>query len=258
MSILFQDIVFGPVNSRRLGVSLGVNLLPADIKFCTFNCIYCECGWTKDKSPVDRKLPERDIVREQLEKKLKSMKEDDQHPDAITFAGNGEPTIHPQFPEILEDTIQLRDKYFPEANVSVLSNASMLDKPAVFHALKKTGNSILKLDAGTEDMFRLINGPRSGITLRTIVEKLKEFNGELIIQTLFLRGTLNGKKIDNTAEPGFSRWLEHIRAINPKYVMIYPIDRSTPLETLEKVSFDELKQIAGKIEKTGIRAQVYY
>jgi wyosine [tRNA(Phe)-imidazoG37] synthetase (radical SAM superfamily) len=258
MSILFHDVVFGPVNSRRLGVSLGVNLLPVDMKFCTFNCIYCECGWTKDKSPVDRKLPEREDVRELLEAKLKGMKEEDQHPDAITFAGNGEPTIHPQFPEILEDTIKLRDQYFPEANVSVLSNASTLDKPAVFHALKKTGNSILKLDAGTEEMFRLINGPRSEINLKTIIEKLKEFNGELIIQTLFLRGTLNGQIIDNTAEPGISRWLEHIKAINPKYVMIYPIDRSTPLETLEKVSFEELKQIAERVEKIGIRAQVYY
>jgi wyosine [tRNA(Phe)-imidazoG37] synthetase (radical SAM superfamily) len=258
MSILFHDVIFGPVNSRRLGVSLGVNLLPLDMKYCTFNCIYCECGWTEDKSAAEKKLPSREHVREKLEEKLKSMKDSDQHPDAITFAGNGEPTIHPKFPEILEDTVILRDRYFPEASVSVLSNASTLNKPAVFQALKKTGNSILKLDAGTEEMFRLINGPRSGITLRTIVEKLKEFNGELIIQTLFLRGKLDGKIIDNTAEPGFSRWLEHIKAINPKYVMIYPIDRSTPLENLEKVSFEELKMIAEKVEKTGIKAQVFY
>jgi wyosine [tRNA(Phe)-imidazoG37] synthetase (radical SAM superfamily) len=258
MSILFHDVIFGPVNSRRLGVSLGVNLLPLDMKYCTFNCIYCECGWTKDKSAVDKKLPGRELEKEKLEEKLKSMKDADQHPDAITFAGNGEPTIHPQFPEILEDTISLRDQYFPEARVSVLSNASTLDKPAVFRALKKTGNSILKLDAGTEELFRLINGPRSGITLRAIVEKLKEFNGELIIQTLFLRGKLDGEIIDNTAEPGFSRWLEHVKAINPKYVMIYPIDRSTPLDTLEKLSFNELNMIADKVEKMGIKAQVYY
>ncbi len=258
MSILFHEVVFGPVSSRRLGVSLGVNLLPVDMKYCTFNCIYCECGWTKDQQQGDKKLPGRELVREKLEERLKSLVEEGKRPDAITFAGNGEPTIHPQFPEILEDTIILRDRYFPDASVSVLSNASTLDKPAVFNALKKTGNSIMKLDAGTEEMFRLINGPRSGITLRTIVEKLKEFNGELIIQTLFLRGTLDGKMIDNTAEPGFSRWLEHITAINPKYVMIYPIDRSTPLNTLEKISFDELNQIADKVEKTGIKAQVYY
>jgi wyosine [tRNA(Phe)-imidazoG37] synthetase (radical SAM superfamily) len=258
MSFLFHDVVFGPVHSRRLGVSLGVNLLPVDSKFCTFNCVYCECGWTFEGAGESRKLPGREEVHEKLEAKLKEMLENDQHPDAITFAGNGEPTIHPQFAEILEDTIVLRDAYFPEASVSVLSNASTLDKPAVFNALKKTGNSILKLDAGTEAMFRLINGPRSGITLHSIVEKLKEFNGALIIQTLFLRGEIDGKKIDNTAGPEFSRWLEHVKAINPKYVMIYPIDRATPAETLEKIPFEELKHIAETVEKTGIKTQVYY
>jgi wyosine [tRNA(Phe)-imidazoG37] synthetase (radical SAM superfamily) len=258
MSILFQDVVFGPVKSRRLGISLGINLLPSDAKICTFNCIYCECGWTKEKSLVDKKLPERELVRTKLEEKLLAMKEADTAPEAITFAGNGEPTIHPQFPEILEDTILLRNQYFPQARVSVLSNASTLDKPAIFQALKKTGDSILKLDAGTEKMFQLINGPKNDIKLHSIVEKLKEFKGELIIQTLFLRGTIDGKAVDNTAEPEFSRWLEHVKAINPKYVMIYPIDRVTPLETLEKIPFKELVEIAAKVEKTGILAQVYY
>jgi len=258
MSLLFHDVVFGPIKSRRLGVSLGVNLLPVDAKYCTFNCIYCECGWTHEQIRGDKKLPSRELVRERLEEKLKSMKETGMRPEAITFAGNGEPTIHPQFPEIFEDAIRLKDQYFPEARVSVLSNASTLDKPAIFRALKKTGNSILKLDAGTEEMFRLINGPRSGITLHAIVEKLKEFHGELIIQTLFLKGNLDGKMIDNTAEPEISRWLEHIRAINPKYVMIYPIDRETPLKTLEKISFDGLCEIADRVEKLGIKAQVYY
>jgi wyosine [tRNA(Phe)-imidazoG37] synthetase (radical SAM superfamily) len=257
MSFLFHDIVFGPIKSRRLGVSLGVNLLPVEAKYCTFNCVYCEIGWSHDKVGAI-KLPTREIVREHLEEKLKSMKESGQRPDSITFAGNGEPTIHPAFPDILEDAIELKDQYFPEASVSVLTNASTLDKPAVFNVLKKTGNSILKLDAGTEKMFRLINGPRSGVTLHSIIEKLKAFNGELIIQTLFLRGELDGKKIDNTAEPEISRWLEHIRDINPKFVMIYPIDRQTPLETLEKIPFKELVQIADRVEKMGIKAQVYY
>ena len=258
MSFLFHDVVFGPVKSRRLGVSLGINLLPAEAKYCTFNCVYCECGWTHEKIQGEKKLPTLELVRERLEEKLKSLLESGMHPDAITFAGNGEPTIHPAFPEILEDTILLKDKYFPEAKVSVLSNASTLDKPAIFQALKRTGNSMLKLDAGTEKMFRLINGPRSGITLHSIVEKLKEFEGELIIQSLFLRGSIDGKIIDNTAEPEISRWLEHIRAINPKYVMIYPIDRETPLQTLEKISFAGLVSIADRVEKSGIKAQVYY
>jgi wyosine [tRNA(Phe)-imidazoG37] synthetase (radical SAM superfamily) len=258
MSFLFQDVVFGPVKSRRLGISLGINLLPVEAKFCTFNCIYCECGWTDEKLPGKRSLPDRELVIAKLEEKLIAMKAADSAPDAITFAGNGEPTIHPQFPEILGDTMQLKDRYFPDARVSVLSNSSTLNKPAVFQALKKTGNSIMKLDAGTEKMFQRINGPRNGITLHSIVEKLKEFNGELVIQTLFLRGTYKGNVIDNTAEPEFSRWLEHVKAINPKYVMIYPIDRATPVETLEKVPFDELVEIAYRVEKTGIKAQVYY
>lgn len=258
MSFLFQDVVFGPVKSRRLGVSLGINLLPVDAKYCTFNCIYCECGWTHDKIQGEKKLPSREMVSEKLEEKLKELVVTGVRPDAITFAGNGEPTIHPQFAEIMEDVIRLKDQYFPEAMVSVLSNASMLGKPAIFQALKKTGNSILKLDAGTEKMFKLINGPRSGITLHSIIEKLKEFHGDLIIQTLFLRGKIDGETIDNTAEPEISRWLEHISAINPKYVMIYPIDRATPLETLEKISFAELGKIADRVEKMGIKAQVYY
>jgi wyosine [tRNA(Phe)-imidazoG37] synthetase (radical SAM superfamily) len=258
MSILFHDVVFGPVKSRRLGISLGINLLPIETKYCTFNCIYCECGWSHEKIQEGNKLPDRESVRAKLEEKLRSMQESGMRPDAITFAGNGEPTIHPQFPEILDDTVLMRDKYFPDARVSVLSNSSTLDKPAIFQALKKAGDSMLKLDAGTEEMFRLINGPRTGIKLKTIVEKLKAFHGDLIIQTLFVRGTLNGKKIDNTAEPEISRWLEHIRAINPKYVMIYPIDRATPLETLEKVPFAELGKIAERVEKMGIKAQVYY
>lgn len=258
MSILFQDIVFGPVKSRRLGLSLGVNLLPVTSKYCTFNCIYCECGWSHEKIAGEKKLPSREQVFEKLEEKLVSLKASEIRPDAITFAGNGEPTIHPQFPEILQDTMNLRDKYFPEAMVSVLTNASTLENPAVFEALKKTGNSMLKLDAGTERMFRLINGPRAGIKLHQIVKKLIEFNGELIIQTLFLRGSLNGEWIDNTSEAELSFWLRHIKDINPKYVMIYPIDRATPLESLEKVPFNELVAIAAKVEELGIKAQVYY
>lgn len=258
MSFLFHEVVFGPVHSRRLGVSLGINLLPPDKKFCTFNCIYCECGWTHQDLEIVKGLPSRELVRQKLEEKLKEMASREQAPDAITFAGNGEPTIHPQFPEIMEDVVRLRDQYFPEARVTVLSNASTLQKPAVFNALKKTGDSILKLDAGTEETFQLINDPKSKTTLRSIVDKLKEFNGMLIIQSLFLRGKVDGKTVDNTTEEEVNHWLELLKEINPKYVMIYPIDRPTPNNTLEKISFDELKIIAEKVENAGIRAQVFY
>jgi len=258
MSLLFHEVVFGPVHSRRLGVSLGINLLPPDKKFCTFECIYCECGWSHDSNDTHKGLPTRDFVIQKLEEKLKDMSAREHAPDAITFAGNGEPTIHPQFPEIMDDVIRLRDQYFPGTRVTVLSNASTLHKPEVFNALKKTGDSILKLDAGTEETFRLINNPRQNITLQSIVDKLKEFAGELIIQSLFLRGVVKGRVVDNTTEKELTRWLELLLEIQPKYVMIYPIDRPTPNNSIEKIPFNELKAIAAKVEDAGIRAQVFY
>ncbi len=257
MSILFHDVVFGPVKSRRLGVSLGINLLPVSSKFCTFNCIYCECGWDSQQLPTGEKLPGRELVKQKLEEKLIALKESGIRPDAITFAGNGEPTIHPEFPGILDDTVSLRDQYFPYAAVSVLSNASTLDKPAVFEALKKADNNILKLDTGSEEMFRLINNPKSNITLSKLVRQLKAFNGKLIIQTMFLRGEYEGRKFDNTTGTELEKWISLVKDIGPQYVMIYPIDRETPLKTIEKIPFNELTRIADRLENEGIRAQVY-
>jgi wyosine [tRNA(Phe)-imidazoG37] synthetase (radical SAM superfamily) len=257
MTMLFHETIFGPVNSRRLGVSLGVNLLPVDFKFCTFDCIYCECGWSTRQSNNRYLLPKRAAVQRKLEKKLKALQIAGPVPEAITFAGNGEPTLHPQFHEIMDDTLHLRDKYFPDAAVSVLSNASTLHRPEVFSALKKADKNILKLDAGSEELFRLINNPRSRITLRQIVDKMKEFKGNLIIQTLFLRGSLNGIPIDNTSEPELTSWLELLKEIRPQMVMIYPIDRETPLQTVEKISFGELKAISERTEAEGIMTQVF-
>jgi len=257
MSILFHETVFGPVSSRRLGVSLGINLLPVDFKFCTFDCIYCECGWTEKKQSNKYLLPKRAAVKRKLEKRLKLLKEKGPNPEAITFAGNGEPTLHPQFPEIMSDTLELRDNYFPQASVSVLSNASTLDRPEVFKALLKADKNILKLDAGTQETFHLINNPRSRITLRQIVDRMKEFKGNLIIQTLFLRGSINGIPVDNTSETEFRSWLRLVKEISPEMVMIYPIDRQTPIDTLEKVSFEDLKVLAAHIEIEGIKTQVF-
>lgn len=255
--MLFHETVFGPVSSRRLGVSLGVNLLPVDFKFCTFDCIYCECGWSSRQSNNRYLLPKRSAVQRKLEKRLKALQVTGPRPEAITFAGNGEPTLHPLFHEIMDDTLNLRDKYFPDANVAVLSNSSTLQRPEVFAALKKADKNILKLDAGSEEMFRLVNNPRSRITLRQIVDKMKEFEGNLIIQTLFLRGTINGIPVDNTSEEELSRWMELVKEINPAMVMIYPIDRQTPLETIEKISFEELKAISARTEAAGIKTQVF-
>jgi wyosine [tRNA(Phe)-imidazoG37] synthetase (radical SAM superfamily) len=257
MSFLFNETVFGPVNSRRLGVSLGINLLPVDFKFCTFNCIYCECGWSDGGQKNKYLLPKRAAVQRKMEKRLKQLKEEGPYPEALTFAGNGEPTLHPHFPEIVEDTLNLRNEYFPEAAVSLLSNASTLDRPAVFDALKKLDKNILKLDAGREETFHLINNPKSRITLGQIVEKMKELKGNLIIQALFLRGTINGIHVDNTIEEEFLPWLKLVKEIRPEMVMIYPIDRQTPLETLEKIPFEELKILGAHIEAEGIRTQVF-
>jgi len=255
-TFLFDEMIFGPVKSRRLGVSLGINLLPTDNKYCTFNCVYCECGLTdiEGKKVV---LPKRADYKLKLEAKLKALAGTENEPDAITFAGNGEPTIHPEFAEIIDDTIEARDKYAPNAKITVLSNASQLHKKRVKEALKKVDKNIQKLDVGTEEMFRLINQPLGNLSLNQIMDKLISFEGNLIIQTLFLRGTVDGKRIDNTTKPQFDAWLELVKKVNPQYVMIYSIDRDTPADGLKKITFSELDNIARKIWFSGIKTEVY-
>src|SRR3712207_3914520 len=170
MAIIFPSPVFGPVHSRRLGTSLGINLLPEDGKVCSFDCIYCECGWNAEHRP-HRPLPTREEVREALEAKLKEMQTDGTAPDVLTFAGNGEPKLHPHFPEIIEDTIALRNRYFPEAKVSVLSNATFIDRPAVFEALNKVDNNILKLDTVDEEYIRLLDVPNGKYSVRAVIDR---------------------------------------------------------------------------------------
>jgi wyosine [tRNA(Phe)-imidazoG37] synthetase (radical SAM superfamily) len=255
-TFLFDEMIFGPVKSRRLGVSLGINLLPTDNKYCTFNCVYCECGWT-DTEGKKIVLPKRADYKLKLEAKLKALAGTENEPDAITFAGNGEPTIHPEFAEIIDDTIEARDKYAPNAKISVLSNASQLHKKRVKEALKKVDKNIQKLDVGTEEMFQLINQPLGDLSLNQILDKLISFEGNLIIQTLFLRGTVDGKRIDNTTKPQFDAWLELVKKVNPQYVMIYSIDRDTPADGLKKITFSELDNIARKIRFSGIITEVY-
>lgn len=254
---LFDELIFGPVHSRRLGVSLGINLLPTDNKYCNFNCIYCECGWTDRSKGVKIVLPKRDNFKSKLEEKLVVLQGTVNEPDAITFAGNGEPTIHPKFAEIIEDTISARDKYAPKAAISILSNASMLHKKSVTDALKKVDKNILKLDSAIESTFENINQAQSGITLDKIMEGLLAFDGKLIIQTLFFRGEYNGNTIDNTTEEEIVAWLAAIKKINPEYVMLYPIDRGTPAKNLVKISTEELESIAKRVEEIGVQAKVY-
>ncbi|MFH1160070.1 MAG: radical SAM protein [bacterium] len=254
---LFHEVVFGPVRSRRLGLSLGINLLPTHSKYCSFNCIYCECGWTPPVSGTLPEIPSREEVFWYLEKQLKELKEEDYLPDAITFAGNGEPTIHPGFPQIVEDTISLRNLYAPDAKVTVLSNASLLNREEVFRALLRLDHNIQKLDAGSDRIFRLMNNPVEPVRLEELVNNLKRFHGNVIIQSMFLRGIYKGEEVDNTTDEEVSKWLNHLQEITPKSVMIYPVARATPVHTLEKIPIFTLEKIAEKVRAAGLKVEVY-
>jgi wyosine [tRNA(Phe)-imidazoG37] synthetase (radical SAM superfamily) len=256
-TFLFDKIIFGPVKSRRLGVSLGINLLPSTRKVCNFDCIYCECGWTGITDVKREKLPSRKEVYEALEKKLASMKEKNQNPDVITYAGNGEPTLHPEFPGIIDDSIELRNKYFPGAKIAVLSNSTAITKPKIREALLKVDSNILKLDSAFDLTVKIHNQPRVNIKVEDLIRELKLFKGRLIIQTLFVRGTFRGKNIDNTIPEEIDAWLQAIEKIKPSEVMIYTISRDTPEGgDLVKVPLTELKRIAALVNKLGIETQV--
>jgi wyosine [tRNA(Phe)-imidazoG37] synthetase (radical SAM superfamily) len=257
MPFLFHDVIFGPVRSRRLGLSLGINLLPLHRKYCSFNCIYCECGWTPPYSKELTELPTREEVAFYLEQKLKELVEEDYLPDAITYAGNGEPTLHPQFGGIVDDTIRLRDLYSPQSGVAVLSNASRIHDPSVFNALLKLDNNILKLDSGTEETFRILNNPLKPIDFSKLISDLEKFKGRLTVQTMFLRGMLDGRKVDNTTETEVGLWIEHLRRIRPEAVMIYPVARATPAREIEKIGRKELELIASRVRKEGLEVKVY-
>ena len=252
---LFDQIIFGPIQSRRLGLSLGVNLLPTDAKICSFNCIYCECGFntTMQESPI----PTREQVRVTLDAKLQEMIAINEIPDVITFAGNGEPTLHAEFEGIIDDTISLRNKYCPTAKVSVLSNSTRIHKPNVFNALNKVDNNILKFDSAIDRTMKLMDQPVGKyINVAWFIEHLKKFEGNLIIQTMFLRGEFKGETVDNTTDEEVEAWLNALDEIRPQQVMIYTIDRETPAQQLEKVSQEELKTIAQKVKERGIDVSV--
>ncbi len=256
MTALFGDIIFGPVRSRRLGISLGVNLLPVVSKLCNFNCIYCECGWNS-AFPASRSFNSRSEVRQLLGERLHEMAAAGECPDVITFAGNGEPTTHPDFEAIIDDTITLRDEICPSAKVSVLSNATMISRPEVFRALNRVDNNILKLDSVFDDTVRILNDPASpAFSVASVIEGMRKFEGRLIVQTMFLRGEYAGHKIDNTTEKEVSAWLSALAEVRPEKVMIYTIDRDTPAENLQKIPADELQAIAARVEAFGIPVSV--
>ena len=246
-----EEIVFGPIRSRRLGSSLGINLLPEKGKICNFDCIYCECGWNRD-GRGDTKLPTAAMLRRALKAKLEDCKTKDIPIDSITFSGDGEPTINPDFPEIIDITLALRDRYYPSALVSVLSNATMIGKPEVFEALRKVDNPILKLDAPTDELVEKINQPQGTYHVADVVENLKRFEGDFVLQTMFLRS----KDFDSSDPVQLAAWMDIVRMLGPREVMVYTLDREAPAEGLVKFTVEEMKDLVQPLVDEGFQVQV--
>ena len=257
-TIIYPSPIFGPVHSRRLGISLGINLLPADGKVCSFDCIYCECGFNKDHRPT-QPMPTLPQVSQALEAKLRQMKAEGQLPDVLTFAGNGEPTCHPHFPEIISEALRLRDLYCPRAKVTVLSNATMIHHQKVRDALMLVDNNILKLDTISPDYISKVDRPVGAYDVRSVIEHMKAFQGHLIIQTMFMRGEADNKvSVDNTGEEYVAPWLDAVREIAPQMVMVYTIDRETPAHGLLKATPEQLDAIRDRVIALGIPCSASY
>ena len=255
-TVLFTSTIFGPIHSRRLGTSLGINLMPNDGKVCSFDCLYCEAGFNAQGTGTTG-LPQRAEVAQSLENKLRAMSEAGEQLDVITFSGNGEPTMHPEFAGIIDDTIAIRDKYYPEAKVSVLSNATRINRPEVVQALKLVDNNILKLDSAINATARLIDRPvDKQYSVEEIARMMKQFDGHCIVQTMMLRGEHDGHAIDNTTDEEIDALIKLVKEVDPQEIMIYSIDRKTPAECLQKVPKEELEKIAGRFRAAGIKVQV--
>lgn len=255
-TVLFHSTIFGPIKSRRLGVSLGINLLPNDGKICSFDCLYCEAGFNA-QGPGKDGIPTREAVKKGLKRKLETMQAAGEPLDVITFSGNGEPTVHPLFLDIVKDVMRLRDTYYPEAKVSVLTNSTMVGKPHVAEALKLVDNNIVKLDSALATTFRLVNRPSSpNVIPEGVIEDLKQFAGQCVVQTMMLRGDWEGHHFDNTTEAEVDALINAYKAIQPREVMLYSIDRKTPAQDLEKITAEELETIAQHISAAGFKVQV--
>lgn len=256
VTILFHDTIFGPIHSRRLGTSLGINLMPNDGKICSFDCLYCEAGFNAQGAGTTGVSRRREVA-DALRAKLQAMHNAGDRLDVITFSGNGEPTLCPDFPEIVDDVIALRDEFYPNVKISVLSNSTMIGKPEVVAALRKVDNNILKLDSAVESTMRAIDRPANpDFTVERVVEQLRQFSGECIIQTMMLRGTHCGVAIDNTTADEIDALISAYRTINPREVMLYSLDRPTPESNLQRIERRELDAIADRMRRCGIKIQV--
>lgn len=256
-TVIYPSPIFGPIHSRRLGISLGINLMPADGKVCSFDCIYCECGFNADHRPT-LSIPTREEVADKLEQTLQRMTSDGELPDVLTFAGNGEPTCHPHFAEIISDTIRLRNQYCPQAKVCVLSNSTMIHRQQVHDALMLVDDNILKLDTINPQYINKVDRPNGQYDVNAIIERMKVFNGHIIIQTMFMRGEYLGESVDNTGEEFVVPWLEVVKEIKPQQVMVYTIDRETPAHGLEKASREQLDAIRDRVVAAGIPCTASY
>ncbi|MBR4756413.1 MAG: radical SAM protein [Bacteroidales bacterium] len=246
-----EEIVFGPIHSRRLGSSLGINLLPEKGKLCNFDCIYCECGWNKD-GRGDKVLPDAARLRKALKAKLEYCSREGIPIDSITFSGDGEPTMNPDFPEIIDITLELRDRYYPKAVVSVLSNATRAGRKEVFEALRKVDNPILKLDAPTDELAARINQPQGEYHVEDIVESLMKFEGDFVLQTMFLRS----KDFDSSTPGQLEAWMDIVRRLRPREVMVYTLDREAPAEGLEKFTVEQMEEMVRPLREEGFAVQV--
>ena len=256
-TVIYPSPIFGPIHSRRLGVSLGINLLPSDGKVCSFDCIYCECGYNGQHRP-SQPLPTVQEVREALEARLLDMKQHGPQPDVLTFAGNGEPTLHPHFPEVVEEVARLRDQYFPQAKLSILSNATRINRAEVRQALQRFDNAILKLDTVSPAYISLVDQPNGHYDVEEQLEWLCQMHDRIIIQSMFMKGEHNGQDVNNCTEAYVAPWLEAINRIRPQKVMIYTIDRETPSPLLQKASHEELDAIGQRVRQLGIECSVSY
>ncbi|MCL2738057.1 MAG: radical SAM protein [Bacteroidales bacterium] len=253
--MLFHQIIYGPIYSRRLGLSLGVNLSPANGKWCNFDCIYCECGWNKDGA-LDKQLPTTQEVNRALEQKLSELAIQNKLPDVITFSGNGEPSLHPDFKRIIENTVALRNRYAPKAKVCVLSNATQVHRPEVFEALLAADKRILKIDSAFPESVSLIDQPAAGYDLAETIKAIQGFKGDFSLQTIFLRGIYQGMTVNNATAAEREAWIALVKKLHPKEVMIYTIDRPTPAPHLIKVPLPELKAIADEVAALGIAVDI--
>lgn len=247
----FDDIVFGPVFSRRLGSSLGVNILSSRGKFCNFDCVYCECGWNKD-GIAERKFPTLEEVRNAFETRMAALAAEGVKVDSITFSGNGEPTMHPEFPQIVDAVLKCRDRYFPDAVVSVLSNAFLVGRPDIAAALKRVDNPILKIDASSDELVRMINRPVGSYRLEDVVEALKAFKGDFILQTMFCRS----EEFDTAAPEALAAWMDIVRVLRPREIMVYTIDRETPDKSLQKYTVEEMTGFVRPLLDEGFKIQI--